>query len=239
MDDARFGSVVRTLRRRARLRQLDVAHRAGVAQSTVSRLERGHHEHLSLATVRRVLAALDARVELQPRWRGGEIDRLLDERHSALAARVATELDRLGWLTIAELSFSVYGERGSIDLVAYRRPVDPAVMIEVKTSINSIEELLRRADVKARLLPDLLEQRLDWRPRSVARILVVEDDRTNRRRIAEHRSLVAGAFPGSTVATRRWLRSPADGPPPGVWFLSAMPRRVPRQGVHRVARPDQ
>ncbi len=221
MDDVRLGQAAKALRRRAGLRQSEVARRARVSQSTVSRLERGHVDQLSVAAVRRVLAAMEARVDLQPRWRGGEIDRLLDARHAALVSAAAAALPGMGWETIPELSYSVYGERGSIDLVATSRSTGTAVMFEMKTSVMSVEELLRTTDAKLRLLPRLVMDRLGWRPRSVARILVLADSRTNRRRVEQHRAVLAAAFPGTTVDTKRWLRSLSvpGTRRPGIWYI--------------------
>ena len=220
VEDMRVGLAVRGLRRRRGLRQSDVAGLAGVAQATVSRLERGHLDRLSMATLRGIFGALEATVELAPRWRGGEIDRLLDSEHAALVIEAATFVGGLGWLPVPEVSYSVYGERGSIDLVALREHESVAVMLEIKTSINSVEELLRKTDVKMRLLPKLIADRFGWRPRSVVRILVVSDNRTNRRRIQSMGPLLISTFPGSTVDTKRWLRRPGVGQP-GLWFLSA------------------
>ena len=122
-----------------------------------------------MATLRSVFAALEATVELAPRWRGGEIDRLLDAGHAALAGEAVWVLTGLAWLAIPEVTYSVFGERGSIDVLALRETDSIAVMLEVKTSINSVEELLRKTDVKTRLLPGLVADRFGWRPTSVAR----------------------------------------------------------------------
>ena len=73
MDDLRLGALVRTLRRRLGWRQVDLARRAGVSQSAVSRLETGHLDELSLSTIRRIAAALEITVDFAPRWRGGEL----------------------------------------------------------------------------------------------------------------------------------------------------------------------
>jgi hypothetical protein len=195
-----------------------------VAQSTLSRLERGHLDTLALGTLRRIFAVVDARVDLDPRWRGGELDRLLDADHAAIVTTAAAWVEQFAWVAVPEVTYSVFGERGSIDLVALRQQDSLAVMLEVKTSINSVEELLRKTDAKTRLLPGLILDRFGWRPASVVRILVVADSRTNRRRIAAMGPLLASSFPGSTVDTKRWLRSP-DRSTPGVWFLSASDAR--------------
>ncbi len=166
-----------------------------------------------MATLRAVFASMEATVELQPRWRGGDLDRLLDERHASIVTGAAAYLVGWGWLTTPEVTYSVYGERGSIDLLAVRESASAAVMLEIKTSINSAEELLRKTDAKMRLLPGIVAERYGWRPASVARILVVADDRTNRRRVRAIHTLLADTFPGSTVDTKRWLRSPVPDLP--------------------------
>src|SRR3990172_13141578 len=84
MDDLRLGALVRTLRRRLGWRQVDLARRAGVSQSAVSRLETGHLDELSLSTIRRIAAALEITVDFAPRWRGGELARLLHAGHAEL-----------------------------------------------------------------------------------------------------------------------------------------------------------
>ena len=85
MDDLRFGTVIRSVRIRRRWRQVDLADAAKVSRATISRLERGHMEDLSLKTIRGIAKALDVRVDLTPRWRAGELDRLLNARHSQAA----------------------------------------------------------------------------------------------------------------------------------------------------------
>jgi transcriptional regulator with XRE-family HTH domain len=84
MSDQRLGSVIRVVRVRRGWRQLDVATKARVSQITVSRIERGHFESLSLDRLRDVAMTLDIRVDLVARYRGGDLDRLLNAGHSRL-----------------------------------------------------------------------------------------------------------------------------------------------------------
>jgi transcriptional regulator with XRE-family HTH domain len=120
MDDLHFGAAVRAVRKRRRLGQADLAHLSGVSRATVSLVERGHCKKLSLLTVRRIASALDIRTELLARWRGGELDRLLSRRHSMLAESFAAFLlAQPGWVVEPEVSYSIYGERGAIDQLAW------------------------------------------------------------------------------------------------------------------------
>ena len=96
-------------------------------------------------------------------WRGADIDRVLDERHAQLVAVVAERLTLFTWEVSVEVTFSEYGERGSIDVLAVRAPATTLV-VEVKTEIASVEEMLRRLDMKARLAPKIVFDRHGWAP---------------------------------------------------------------------------
>ena len=144
MDDRRVGLLVRALRRRRRWRQADLAEAAGVSQSTVSRLERGHLDVLDLRVIRRMLGAVEARGELDVRWRGGLSDQLLDERHAALGMCAAVIVQGLGWQVIPEVTFQHFGERGSIDLFASQRESRAVCIIELE-----VGGLLVRGDAAA------------------------------------------------------------------------------------------
>lgn len=98
MDDLRLGTALRAVRIRRGWRQVDVALRAHVSAGTISNLEHGRLGGASLDTLRNVAAVLDVRIDVAARWRGGELDRLLNGRHSRLASRVVGVLSRLGWL---------------------------------------------------------------------------------------------------------------------------------------------
>jgi hypothetical protein len=168
------------------LRQLDVATPAQVGQSTISLIERGHLDRLAVSTIRTVFATVDARFDPVVTRRGGSIDRLLDERHSHLVGAVADVLRANEWFVELEVSFSVYGERGSIDLLAYHPATRTMLVIEVKTELTSIEETIRRHDVKVRLGAQIAVERFGWSlERGWAnRLLVVLDTSANRRRVA-------------------------------------------------------
>ena len=121
MEDLRFGATIKAARVKRGWRQSDLAARAGVSQATVWRVERGHVPEMKVAAIRKVAAALDVRVELLPRGRGADLDRLLSARHSALHESVARALahDFPEWLMASEVSFAIWGERGIIDLLLW------------------------------------------------------------------------------------------------------------------------
>jgi transcriptional regulator with XRE-family HTH domain len=126
MDDIRVGSIIRAVRLRRGLRQCDVAASAGVAQSMVSLVERGGLEETSLRIVRRVATAVGVSLPFDPRWRGAGLVRLMDARHAGIVDTVVQRLRELSWEVRTEHTFSVYGERGSIDVSRGFRSVEPS-----------------------------------------------------------------------------------------------------------------
>jgi transcriptional regulator with XRE-family HTH domain len=120
MDDQRIGTMLRAIRVRKGWRQTDLAKRARVSPSLVRRVERGGASSVSLGRLRRLATALGARLDADVRWEGPDLPRMLDSRHSAMHEAVASLLSSLdGWTFEPEVSFSVYGERGVIDILAW------------------------------------------------------------------------------------------------------------------------
>jgi transcriptional regulator with XRE-family HTH domain len=223
MLDERFGRSIRVLRRRQGLRQVDVAGRASVPQSTVSLIERGRIDGLQVRTVRAVARAVDATWDPAVRWRGGELDRLLDEAHAGLVGRAVADITRLGWEMRAEVSYAVYGERGSIDLLGWHPPARLLLVVEVKTALTSIEETLRRHDTKVRLAQRIADERFGWRAVGTAAVLVLPDSSTARRQVGRHDAVLRAAYPLRGDDLRAWLRQPRARAS-GILFLPAIAR---------------
>ena len=118
-----------------------------------------------------------------------------------------------------EVSFSRYGERGSIDLLSLYPSRRVAVINEIKASITSIEETHRRQDVKVRLCPVIVPERVGWRPSVIGRILIVPESTTIRRTVERHRTVFDASYPARSREIRAWIRDPV-GPLAGLWFLS-------------------
>jgi transcriptional regulator with XRE-family HTH domain len=230
MDDLRLGARVRAIRLRLGWRQSDVAEKAGVSRYTVLRVEHGRLESLPLAVVRNVLRALEIDLDLVPRWRGGDLDRVADEGHALLAGAMAAQLVAAGWMVQAEVSFSVYGERGSIDLLAWHPPTRTLLVIEIKTSLNSVEATLRRQDVKVRLAARIAKERFGWEARATASALVLPDTATSRRRVERHAGVLGRAFTLRGREARAWLRQP-EGAPGLLLYLSDVRPRNLRSGI--------
>ena len=151
MTSQDFGGAIRAARIRRRLRQTEVAQRAGVSQSLVSLVERGHLDRLSLTALRRVAAVLDVRLDVSARWRGGELDRLVNARAlRARRGRCTQFCGQPGWQLAPEVSFNVYGERGVIDVFAWHAVDRSLLAIELKTAIVDVQELVGTMDRKVR-----------------------------------------------------------------------------------------
>jgi hypothetical protein len=191
---------------------------------------------MSIESIRTVTAALDIRVDLVPRWRGGDLDRLLNARHSALHELVARWFrDRFpAWTLVPEASFAIYSDRGVIDLFAWHPGRRSILVIELKTDIVDVNELLGTLDRKRRVAPKVAVER-GWDPIAVSVWLIVTDSRTNRRRLEAHDAMIRAALPQDGPAIRHWLRDPV-GRVGAVSFWSGPGRAAPsgRGSVRRV-----
>jgi transcriptional regulator with XRE-family HTH domain len=229
MDDRTAGLVIRALRRRRGWRQRDLADRARVSPSAVSRVERGWFDQSSLRTVRAIFSAVEARLILTPRWHGAELERLLDEDHAVVVLHITRRLEALGWTVVLEVTYSEFGERGSIDVLGLKPSSHAIVVVEVKTDVASAEALGRKLDEKARLAPGIVKARFGWRPTTIGRLIVMPETMRLRRLVARH-TVIGRMFPVDAAAARRWLREPA-GAFAGLWFLSDSREQTAAQRV--------
>jgi len=218
VDRVKIGNTFRAIRVELRLRQIDVAAAAGVSQQTVSNIECGRFGGVSIDAYCRVAEVLDADVPLAPRWRGPKLDRLLDRRHALLQDHVTALLLTAGWVVRAEISFNIWGDRGSVDILAWLPASRALLIIEIKTEITGLEETLRVLDMKRRVVPALAARDLGWYSRAAATVLVMPDATTHRVLIQRHAALVSASLPARTVAVPSWMAAPA-GELRGIWFL--------------------
>jgi transcriptional regulator with XRE-family HTH domain len=215
---------------RQRFRQRDVGRLAGLSPQVVSRIERGRVDEVSIRSLRAVARVLGIRLDLVARWRGGELDRLVNSRHAALHEALLRWLkDEPDWEVASEVSYSVYGERGVVDFVAWHRVRRALIIGELKSEFVDPNELVGTMDRRRRLAAQIVKDR-GWVPLIIAVWVVVDDQRTNRRQLARHRELLRGAFPMDGRTIRRWLRSPS-GP---IAALSFLPNVRHTHSRHRV-----
>lgn len=236
MDDRTVGLVLRALRRRRGWRQLDVAVAAGCSQSLVSLVERGHLESVAFGMLRRVFGALEVRLSLVATWRGADLDRLLDEEHAAIVAATADRLERADWQVLIEVTYSRYGERGSIDVLGVLPSARAALVCEIKSDVPSSEATGRKLDEKRRLAASIVRERLGWEPLVVGAVLIVPESPRIRRLLAGPAAALARAFPIASRAVTSWLKHP-EGPLAATWFLTLTNPRNPRRVRRPLPRP--
>jgi transcriptional regulator with XRE-family HTH domain len=227
----RLGRLARMLRVRQRLTQVALATRAGVGRRAVSLLETGRAHALRLREVEAIVVALGGRLDMRLLWNGPELDRMLDEAHAALGASVKRRLERWGWLVRVEVSYSHFGERGRIDLLAFHPARRVLLVIELKSELVDVQSLLGSLDVKARLAPAIVD-RFGWSPRAVVPAIVFLEHSATRKRLARIDTLF-DRFDVRGKAALSWLRRPTDAMPQGLlWFGRAKQR--PRSHGPRV-----
>lgn len=192
---------------------------AGVPREDVIAIEAGHAGRIPLERSRRLFEAVGGRIRVIAWWNGAAADRLLDERHAALVERALRVLRSRGWRTEVEVSFSEFGERGSIDILAGHDRNRAVAVCEVKSAVGSLEETNRVLDAKVRLAPGIARGRFGWNARVVGRILIVPSENTVRRMVARHALTMASLYPARSHEVRAWLWKP-DRPISGLWFLS-------------------
>lgn len=238
MDWVRIGLAFRALRRRLGWTQAELGRRARVSQSAVSRLERGLGRSLTIRTVDRVAEALGARVTVRLLWHGEDLDRLLDAAHAEIVDAIVRLLRAKDWDVAVEVTYSIFGERGSIDVLAFHPHHHALLVVEVKSTVADIQSLLAGIDRKARLAIRIAAER-GWLATSVSRLLVIAENRTSRRRLAAHAATIEAALPLRGHTVRAWISNPRD-PIGGVLFVPSSQRTTPRRRIRprRSAVPD-
>lgn len=182
-------------------------------------LENGRARDLRLDAVERILVALGARLDIRVSWNGPGLDRLLDAGHAALGAAIKRRLEAWGWLVKVEVSYSRYGERGRIDLLALHASASILLVIELKTDLVDVQALLGSLDVKVRLARDVGRQ-VGWHARSVVPVIVFTEDDAVRRRVRQLDALF-DRYPLRGREATGWLRRPS-GIPTGLLWITAL-----------------
>ncbi len=229
MEDVRLGDRVRAVRVKQRKTQADVAALAAVRPIDVSHLEHGVLDGLTISMMRRIVAAIDMRIDLVPRWQGVDLDRVMVGAHDALQRAVLRYIASLpGWVAVAEATYSIFGERGAIDVLAWHEATCTVLIIELKTLLVDPAEIRRKNDERQRLAAKIAADR-GWHAKSVAVWLVFADTRTNRLRVEESTDILKTPATLDGRAMRAWLRRPS-GPVMALSFW-AEPKAVTRRRV--------
>jgi transcriptional regulator with XRE-family HTH domain len=231
----------RFLRRRRAWRQRDLAERSGVSRETISRVERGEIDGVTVGFLDRLASALGATLFIELRLHGEQLDRLMDSGHAALEQLIVQGLRAANWTSEVEVSFNWYGDRGRCDAVAFDPATRTLLIVEAKTRLGDVQELLGRLDVKVRLGKQIAH-RIGWpEPARVIPCLVVAEGRTARRVVAAHAALFA-RFTHRGRAADRWLAAPdSDEHVGGLLLFEPLPdshRATARGPIRRGKPPD-
>jgi transcriptional regulator with XRE-family HTH domain len=219
VDLLRIGRVVRAVRLRRGWRQKDLALAAGLSVATIGRVEHERSENVELGTLVKATAALEIKLDVRAMWRGADLDRMLNAGHAAMHEQMAALLDGLpAWTWASEVSFSIYGERGVIDVLAFHPDAAMLLIVELKTEFADVGELVGSMDRRRRLGGRIAAER-GWQPKAISTWVVVAEGATNRRRLSDHAGMLRHAFPVDGRRMRSWLRQP-DGAVNALSFLS-------------------
>ena len=223
---------LRALRLRRGWRQEDLGRRAGLSRDAVHRAETPQLRSVTLGSLDRLVSALDAYLVVEIRWRGADLDGLVDRAHAALVAAVVNRLEPAGWLTRIEVSFNHFGDRGRCDVVAWHPAHRVLMVVEVKSRIGDMQDTVGRLDVKTRVGPLIAEQPGLGTPRLVVPALILAEDGANRRLVSRHDTLLRQyGLRGRAALT--WIARPSDLASGLLWFES------PDSGQGRALRPGR
>lgn len=189
MNPIPIGRLLRMLRIRRGWRQREVSVKARMSPAAISRHERGKIG--SLATLEKHAAVFGLRVDVRLSGRAAELVRLGDEEHAAIVETIASWFRGATFETETEASFSEWGERGRIDLLAFDRSTGLLVIVEVKTQLVDLQDLFGGMNVKERLAATVAERR-GWIIGRQLSLLASADTSANREVVRAHPTLFAG-----------------------------------------------
>ncbi|HET9614114.1 MAG TPA: hypothetical protein VFP22_04800, partial [Candidatus Limnocylindrales bacterium] len=111
------------------------------------------------------------------------------------------------WQFEPEVSFSIFGERGVIDALGWHPDSGSLLVVELKTEIVDVKELMASMDRRMPLAASVALSR-GWRGQTVSCWVAVADGRTNRRALARHAAVLRAKFPDDGRRLAAWLRTP-------------------------------
>lgn len=221
---AELAREIRQVRQAFRWSQRELAVRAGVSQSTVSRVERGLGANVDLDLVGRIVDVLGLRVHItaeRPVLLGQTRQR--DLGHSAGVGYVARHLGEDRFVVATEVEVGEGRYRGWIDLLAWDRASGSVLVVEFKTELHDIGAVDRQLRLYEREAW-AAARRLGWEPRRVASVLVLLHTSWNAAAVRDNRDVLAAAFPATAADVLEWIRAPATMPARGRGLAAVDPR---------------
>jgi hypothetical protein len=95
-----------------------------------------------------------------------------------------------------------------MDMLAFHASSGCLLVIELKSAVIDINDLMGNLDRKRRLAAQVAAER-GWHARSISTWIIVGRGRTNQRRLGAHRTVLRTAYPDSGRAVRSWLLGPS------------------------------
>jgi transcriptional regulator with XRE-family HTH domain len=212
---------VRRARYAAGLTQRAVAHRAGVSQALISRLELGGGVNVPLGTWVRVaqVVGLDWHVDFPTDHQRRSDD--IQRRCHGLVARLAGEGGWSAWTTIPD-------DPGRTETVLEREERGEVAIVWVWDVLGDVEAEIELLEV--RLHQERVDRGAGWR---VGGAVVVVSTGSNRRRLIESRSGVGVAFSSRAaewLAALGKVRVPLPARPGLIWTDGKLERLRPLLG---------
>jgi transcriptional regulator with XRE-family HTH domain len=219
VDKQKLGRSIRALRHRLGWRQIDLAARCRMSQAALSRIECGDLGRVSVASLDALVTALGAELDVRIRWRGEELDRLLDATHAAIGESLVMLLTRFGWECAVEVTFWIHGEKGVVDVLAWHPSTGRLLVVEDKSVVPDLQSMLGSLHRKVRLGREIAAQR-GWRVTGVGSALVLTATAANRARAEKFKATLKTALPDDARVMRKWLADPSGREPAALWFIS-------------------
>ncbi len=196
-DDAAVavGRAVFDIRRLLGWTQAELARRAGVSQSSVSKVERARFADVTFASATSLLGAMGARltVGVDRPYLGDRLQ--VDAAHVQCLGHVGRRLESAGWLVAREVEIGGGRSRGWIDILAFHARSGMLLVVEIKTELRDLGQLERTLGWYEREAW-AAARRLGWRPRRVVGAVLLLSTEANEDRIRANREALADGFPG-------------------------------------------
>jgi transcriptional regulator with XRE-family HTH domain len=193
------GRIVRSARLAIGWSQRELGHRARVAQTAISRLERGLPTGLCLDELELIATALGGTFHLTfaaPFL--ADRARQRDRVHGRCVAYVASQLRRLGWIVESEVEIDGRNGPGWIDVLAFHPASGALLVIEIKTEIHDFGRIQRTLAWYERRALSAARDRGWVVRRSHGALLLLATDAVDAR-LRENRHLADEAFQGRAV----------------------------------------
>jgi transcriptional regulator with XRE-family HTH domain len=204
------GRLIRSARMTIGWSQQELGDRAHVAQSMVSRLERGVRAGADLDDLQRIAKAMGGRLTITLTApfladRGRQRDRV----HAACVGYVVRHLRQTGWRAESEVEINGRSGLGWIDVLAWHPSSGALLVIEIKTEIHDFGRVQRTLSWYESRSWDAA-RRLGWSPRRSHAALILLDSEAVTATLRANRDLADQAFPERAARLTAFVVDPAS-----------------------------